>query len=82
VITLIGAVGPEHCTRVPPIMAVTSEIRPVEIMPALAPRPERMPKAAPRLRATKLTVRPTTTLRHTSAGDVQDSFIKSYAVRV
>ena len=59
--TVIGAVGPEHCTRVPPNRAVTTAMIPAEIMPANAPRPERRPNAAPKLMATKLTVRPTST---------------------
>ena len=46
---------------------------PAEIMPAAAPRPERMPKAAPRLRATKLTASPTTILRQIAAGECQPS---------
>ena len=61
--TLIGAVGPEHWTRVPPNSEVSIDMIPADIMPAKAPLPERMPKAAPRLSATKLTVNPTMRLR-------------------
>ena len=72
---VIGAVGPEHCTRVPPNREVTTETRPAEIIPTVAPRPERMPKAAPRLRATKLTARPTTIFRQMVEGEGQDWFM-------
>lgn len=55
---VMGAVGPEHCTRVPPNRAVMVAIIPAESMPIKAPscRPERIPKEAPRLRAMKLTI--------------------------
>ncbi len=55
---VMGPVGPEHCTRVPPRRAVTVAMSPAEIIPAKAPRPDNSPKAAPRLKATKLTVSP------------------------
>lgn len=71
--TLMGAVGPEHWTRVPPNRAVTREMMPAEIIPAAAPRPDRIPKAAPRLRATKLTASPTTTLRQIAAAECSGS---------
>lgn len=61
--TLIGAVGPEHWTRVRPNSEVSIDMIPADIMPAKAPLPERMPKAAPRL-----TVNPTMRLRIKAAG--------------
>jgi hypothetical protein len=66
--TLIGAVGPEHWTRVPPNSEVSIDMIPADTMPAKAPLPERMPKAAPKLSATTLTVNPTMRLRIKAAG--------------
>ncbi len=67
VTAVIGAVGPEHWMRVPPSSDVIDAMMAAEMMPANAPRPERIPNAAPRLIATKLTVRPATALVTSSA---------------
>ena len=40
---VIGAVGPEHWTRVPPRRPVTSAMTPAERMPTSAPRPDESP---------------------------------------
>ena len=63
VTAVIGAVGPEHWTRVPPSAAVIRAITPADRMPAKAPRPLKTPNAAPRLMATKLTVNPANSWR-------------------
>ena len=38
VTAVMGAVGPEHCTRVPPKAAVINAMTPADKMPARAPR--------------------------------------------
>ena len=55
VTAVIGAVGPEHCTLVPPKPPVTAEMSEVERMPLSAPpsRSASTPKAAPREMAAK-----------------------------
>ena len=57
VTAVIGPVGPEHWILVPPSSDVIEAIMAAEIMPVKAPLPESIPNAAPKLKATKLTVK-------------------------
>ena len=85
---VIGAVGPEHWTRVPPMAAVMSAIMPAERIPGSAPRPLITPNAAPRLMATKLTVKPANNWRIRtgvfflliSSNLVRDSLVITYSI--
>ena len=60
VTAVIGPVGPEHCILVPPRIDATEAMIAADIIPAKAPLPDKIPNAAPRLSATKLTVRAAT----------------------
>ena len=58
VTVVMGPVGPEHWTLVPPSREVMNAMMAADIIPAKAPLPDKRPKAAPSVRATKLTVKP------------------------
>lgn len=57
VITVTGPVGPEHWIRDPLKNDATMGINAELIIPINTPRPDIIPKAAPRLRTTKLVAR-------------------------
>ena len=75
---VIGAVGPDACSRVPPKMEVMIGMTAAPIIPAKAPRPDIVPNAAPRLSAAKLTVSPAIISYTKVLSDVFETFIFFY----